>query len=514
MTVAPPDTTSDIDRMMIADDPHDAALIENCHPPRWTNPTPAGKYNLVVLGSGTAGLVSAMGAAGLGARVAIVERALTGGDCLNVGCVPSKGVIRAGRAAYDARESEEFGVRLSGAPAVDFGAAMERMRRLRSRISANDSVHRLKSAGVDVFLGHASFAGPDAVEVDGARLVFDRAVIATGGRAIELPIPGLAAAGYLTNETVFTLTSLPRRLAVIGAGPIGCELAQAFGRLGSLVTLVNDVDEIMPREDADAARIVRRQFEREGITIACGAKIERVERRGDERVLFLNRSGTASEVRCDAILVAVGRAPNIEGLGLEAAGVTASVHGVDVDDRLRTSNRRIYAAGDVCSRFKFTHAADAMARNVLANAFFFGRRRTSGLVIPWCTFTDPEVAHVGAYEKDARDAGHEVETLTHEFADNDRAILDGEEKGFARIHFDRKTSRILGGTIVARHAGEMIGQVTMAIATRQKVGVLSSIVAPYPTQAEALKRIGDAAMRRSLTPLVKRIFSAWFRWRR
>lgn len=500
--------------MMLVDDAHDKQLIENCHPPGWVNPTPAGKYNLVVVGAGTAGLVSAAGAAGLGAKVALIERNLMGGDCLNVGCVPSKGVIRAARAAYEARNGAQFGVQFTAQPNIGFAAAMERMRKLRAEISHHDSVERFTKLGIDVYLGNGRFVGPSAVEVDGKRLEFDRAVIATGARAAELPVPGLAEAGYLTNENIFTLTELPRRIAVIGAGPIGCELAQSFQRFGSEVTLLTDGAEILPKEERDAAACLRRQIEKDGVKIITGAKIQSAGiQNGSKRLSFVIADKTG-ELACDAILVSVGRTPNLEGLGLEAANVRYSTRGVDVDARMRTSNPRVFAAGDVCSRFKFTHAADAMARIVIANALFMARRKVTDLVIPWCTYTDPEIAHVGYYEKDARAAGFDVATITESLEHVDRAVLDGEAEGFARVHYEKKNGRILGGTIVARHAGEMIGELTLAITAKQGMSMLSSTIHSYPTQAEVLRKIGDAYMRTKLTPRVGMIFEKWLAWRR
>ncbi|HEU0175490.1 MAG TPA: mercuric reductase [Blastocatellia bacterium] len=504
-----------IEHMMLVDDAHDRRVIENCHPLDHVNPIPSGKYNLVAIGAGAAGLVSAGGAGVLGAKAAIIERALMGGDCLNVGCVPSKALIRAARAVYDLRMAKEFGAHLASEPEVNFAEAMERMRRLRARISPNDSVARFQNEfGVDVYLGDAGFVGPAEIEVDGKRLQFDRAVIATGGRPLELPIPGLKETGYFTNENVFKLTELPRRLAVIGGGAIGCELAQAFLRFGGQVTVINDVARILPGEDADAAAIIHRQFEREGMMIINQARITRVERRGSDKALVYSLNGEESEILCDAILSAAGRAPNVEGLNLEAAGVNYSRDGVIVDDYLRTSNPRIYAAGDVCSKFKFTHAADAMARVALRNALFFGRARMSAMVMPWVIYTDPEIAHAGLYEADARSAGFDVATITERFEDIDRAILDGEDEGFARVHYDRKTGKILGGTIVARHAGEMIGELTLAVTNGLKMGALSATIHPYPTQAEALRKIGDAYNRARLTPTVRKIFRKWFAWRR
>ena len=499
--------------MTLADDAHDKQLVENCHPPRWINPTPAKKYNLVVVGGGTAGLVSAAGAAGLGAKVALVERNLMGGDCLNVGCVPSKAVIRAARAAHEARGGAEFGVTFVAAPEIDFAAAMERMRRIRAEISSYDSVERFTKLGIDVFIGDGRFIGPSAVEVDGKRLDFRRAVITTGARPKEPPIPGLRGSGFYTNETIFTLTELPRRLAVLGAGPVGCELAQSFQRFGSEVILITEGAEILPKEDPDAAAILRRQIERDGVRIVTGAKVQRVETKDGAKLLSLTVGEKAVVMTCDAILVAVGRTPNLENLGLAEAGIRYTARGIGVDERLRTSNPRVFAAGDICSRYQFTHAADAMARIVIANSLFLARRKVTDLVIPWCTYTDPEIAHVGYYEKAARAAGLDVATISQPMSHVDRAILDGERDGFARVHYDRKTGKILGGTIVARHAGEMIGELTLAMVAKQNVGALSSTIHPYPTQVEALRKIGDAYMRTKLTPTVKKIFDKWLGWR-
>ena len=501
------------EQMTLADDDHDRHLIENCRAPGRTNPPPAKKYNLVVVGGGTAGLVSAAGAAGLGAKVALVERNLLGGDCLNVGCVPSKSILRAARAAHDAENSTQFGIALPGKPGIDFGAVMVRMRKLRADISRHDSVERFTKLGVDVFIGDGKFVGPNAIDVGGKVLRFSRAVIATGGRPKEPPIQGLREAGYYTNETIFTLTQLPRRLAVIGAGPIGCELAQAFQRFGSAVTLITDGGGILPKEDRDAAAALRRQLEKDGVTIITHGKVQGAQAKADEKQLALLINDKSKSIDCDAILVAVGRAPNVENLGLAEAGIGYSIGGVDVNERLRTTNSRVFAAGDVCSRYQFTHAADAMARIVIANALFLARREVTDLVIPWCTYTDPEIAHVGYYEKDAEVAGFVVETITEDLSHVDRAILDGETEGFARVHYDKKTGKILGGTIVARHAGEMIGELTLAITAKHKIGMLSSAIHPYPTQAETLRKIGDAYMRTKLTATVQVIFKKWLAWR-
>jgi pyruvate/2-oxoglutarate dehydrogenase complex dihydrolipoamide dehydrogenase (E3) component len=489
-------------------------LVENVHPPSWVNPRPADRYNLVVVGAGTAGLVTAAGAAGLGAKVALVERYLLGGDCLNVGCVPSKCMIRSSRVAWELREAARFGV-LAGDPTIDFGAVMARMRRIRAHISAHDSAARFRDLGVDVFLGDGRFTGPDTVAVGDTTLRFKRAVIATGARAAHPPVEGLAAAGFLTNETVFSLTERPRSLAVIGAGPIGCELAQTFRRLGSEVVLLHDCPHILNREDDDAAEIVQRGFVREGIRLVLDARLTRVAGGPDGKTIAFESRGARDEVRVAEILVGAGRAPNVIGLGLETVGVEYDEQrGVHVDDRLRTTNPSIYAAGDVCMSYKFTHTADATARVVIQNALFLGRKKVSTLTIPWCTYTDPEVAHVGIYEGEAAARGFAVATFTIPLAEVDRALTDGEEDGFVKVHVRKGSDTIVGATIVARHAGEMINELTLAIVRKVGLGALANVIHPYPTQAEAIRKAGDAYNRTRLTPSVRRLFTTWLRWTR
>jgi pyruvate/2-oxoglutarate dehydrogenase complex dihydrolipoamide dehydrogenase (E3) component len=493
-------------------DEHNQALLRHLHPEPYDNPTPNGRYNLVVIGAGTAGLVTAAGAAGLGAKVALVEKHLMGGDCLNVGCVPSKSLIRASRAAHEVRRAGEFGVQIPPGVRVDFAAVMERMRRLRAGISRNDSVQRYRSLGVDVYIGEGRFVGGDVVEVDGRRLHFARAVITSGARAAVPPMPGLSEVDFLTNENVFWLTELPRRLVVLGAGPIGCELGQAFRRFGSEVTIITQG--FLPKEEAATAEVVQASFGRDQISILSGAKVMSVAHRGADTVVTYERDGQRREAIADRILLGAGRAPNVEGLGLEAAGVEYSAHGVKVDDRLQTSNPHIYAAGDVCSRFQFTHAADALARIVIQNALFFGRKKMSALHIPWCTYTDPEVAHVGLNARDAQAAGIDVSTLTIELKDVDRAVLDGACSGFARAVCRKGSDRLVGVTIVAEHAGEMIGEAVLAMNHGIGLGSFANTIHPYPTQAEVLRKLGDAYNRTRLTPTVKRLFERLLAWRR
>src|SRR6516164_5194650 len=335
-------------------DEHNGRLVANVHPLDWVGPEPPARYNLVVIGAGTAGLVTAAGAAGLGARVALVERELLGGDCLNVGCVPSKALIRAARAAAQVRDAAKFGIHIPAGVRVDFAGVMDRMRRLRAGISAHDSAARFRGLGVDVYLGQGAFTGPNTVEVAGQTLRFRRAVIATGARADRPAIPGLAEAGFLTNEAVFSLTELPPRLAVIGAGPIGCELSQAFARFGSRVHLLGNHPQILPREDQGAAEQVAKALRRDGVELTLSCQISRVEKRGHEKVVHVACGAGQREIVVDAILVGAGRVPNVDGLDLDAAGVRYErKEGVWVNDRLRT-NPSIFAAGDICSRFKFT----------------------------------------------------------------------------------------------------------------------------------------------------------------
>jgi len=498
-------------------DTYNEALVANVRPPDWVNPEPQPRYHLVVIGGGTAGLVSAAGAAGLGAKVALVERHLLGGDCLNVGCVPSKAIIRSSRVYADLRDAALFGLKIPGAAEVDFAAVMERMRRLRAQISPHDSAARFRDLGVDVFLGEARFSGPDSVEVGGKALRFRKAVIATGGRAVRPSVPGLPEAGYLTNETVFSLTERPERLLVMGGGPLGCEFAQAFQRLGCRVTLLHKYPRIMNKEDADAAELIQQTFQKEGIALILNARPLQVTKTDHGKLVQYESEGRQGEIEVDEILIGAGRAPNVEGLNLEAAGVNYEAgkgRGVIVNDRLQTTNPHIFAAGDICLPYQFTHLADFSARLVIQNALFFGRKKLSALTIPWCTYTDPEVAHVGLNEAEAEKKGIPITTFIKPLREVDRAIVDGEEEGFVKIHVKKGADKILGATIVARHAGEMISEVTAAMVGNIGLGTLAAVIHPYPTQAEAIRQTGDLYNRTRLTPLVKWLFARFLAWRR
>ncbi len=491
-------------------DEHNAKLLDNVHPKEWRDPEPKSSYNLVVIGAGAGGLVSSAAAAGVGGQVALIESHLLGGDCLNVGCVPSKALLRCAKAAASVRDAHEFGVRIDGDVSVDFEFVMERMRKLRAAISPVDSAQRYSSQlGVDVFQGRAVFTAKNSVEVNGKALKFTKAVIATGGTAAIPNIPGLKESRYLTNNSIFNLTELPKRLGVIGAGPIGLELAQAFQRFGSEVTVFSRSEKIMPKEDPEAVEIVKRSMHKDGVKFAFNASYKKVEgSRTDEPVkVVIDQKGEEKTLEFDGLLIATGRKPAVNGLGLEEAGVDFDARkGVLVNEKLQTTNPDIFAVGDVASKYQFTHMADFMARLVIKNALFFGRDKVSDLLVPWATYTDPEVAHVGLYEKDLEERDIPFTTFKREFSHVDRAIVDGEEDGYVKIHVAKGKGEILGATIVGSHAGDMISEISVAMQSGMGLGSLASVIHPYPTAAEAIRQCGDAYNRERLTPTIKSIF--------
>lgn len=507
----PNDWPSDIP--LLPFDNANARLLRTVAPKGFMAPVPKDRYHLVVIGAGTAGLVSAAIAAGLGARVALIERHMFGGDCLNFGCVPSKAVIRAARAWHDARTAA---ARFGGPRMTDdgeFATVMARMRGLRADISPVDGVERFRSLGIDVFLGDAAFTAPDAITVNDTVLRFRRAVIATGARAARPPIPGLADTPYDTNESIFSLTERPTRLVVIGGGPIGAELAQSFARFGSAVTLVHADAHVLPRDDADAAAVVSASLQADGVRLVHKASVERVLHDGRQFRVHLSGHGAPPVLEADRVLVATGRTPNVDGLGLDVAGIRFTPKGVTVDDRLRTSNTRVYAIGDVSSALQFTHVADAQARLVVANALFFGigGGRASALVIPRVTYTDPEVAHVGMTVEEAAAQRLRIDTIQVKLEDNDRARLDDEPHGFLKVHLAAGTDRMVGATLVAAHAGEMIGEMAIAITNRLGLGAVGKTIHAYPTQAEVFRRAADAWRKRAFTSRARQFFALWFR---
>lgn len=516
-------------------DEHNLKLLDNVHPAEWEDPKESpGVYHLVVIGAGAGGLITAGGAAGVGAKVALIEANSLGGDCLNVGCVPSKALIHAANLAHTLRNKEaleESGISITGGEAninVDFAKTMERLRRIRAGISEHDSAERYtKKLGVDVYIGYGKFTSEKTVVVNGKTLEFKRAVVATGGYPSLIPMDGLkelymqaenAKSGdvrpaVMTNETVFNLTALPARMGVIGTGVIGMELAQAMQRLGSQVTVFGRSGAVLPKEDTDLADVVKNQMLKDGVEFLLDVdKYNSVSMTGNvsenghpELSMKISlKNGEEREFLCDALLIAAGRKPNVTGMDLEKANIKYdSKLGLTVNDQLQTTNPKVYGVGDCCSAYKFTHAADFMARMVIRNALFLGRARFSSLLIPYATFTAPEIAHVGLYESDLRERGIAFKTFEKRFEDNDRAICDSETDGLVRIHVEEKSDRIVGASIVGAGAGNMISEITLAMQSGTGLGKLAAVIHPYPTTAEAIRQTGDLYNRERLTPTTK-----------
>ena len=472
---------------------YDVAWRELTCPAGYRNPEPKARYHVVVVGAGTAGLITAIGAAGLGARVALIEREAMGGDCLNVGCVPSKALL-------------EFTRRAAGA--ADFDDAFTWLRKVRAEISEHDSVERYTQNGVDVFLGSAHLLDDTTVQVGDQRLNARRIVLATGARAAIPPIPGLAECEPLTNETLFDLREAPASLAILGAGAVGCEMAQAFVRLGVEIQLFEMADRVLPLEEPEASAVIAQALQRNGVTLHLNAPVSKISRH-DSKVTVHSPD---VQVTVDKILVAAGRRANIEDLNLDVVGVDTAAGLVKVDRRLRTSNPRIYAAGDVCSRAQFTHNADAQARVVVQNALFAPTASTDSLIIPHCTYTDPEVAHVGQSKAELRQESVGFNVYRVAFGDLDRGRTQGDTEGFVEVLTAKGGDQILGATIVGHDAGEQIAGLCIAMSHHIGLGGLGKAVLPYPTRAEYLRRLADAYNRTRLTPTTKRIMAQWFRW--
>ena len=468
-------------------------------------PEPASRYHLVVIGAGPAGLVTAIAAAGLGAKVALVERSAMGGDCLNAGCVPSKSLLEFTRDSASADD----------ASADDFDAAFARLRRVRASIAEHDSVERYTAAGVDVFLGSAKFADQETVLVGHIRLRTRRTVIATGSRPVLPPIDGLAESRALTNETLFDLKHRPRRLAIIGGGPVGCEMAQAFARLGVEVALVESAERLLPRESPDASDAVERALRACGVRVEVETTVASVARRGAVVSLAVEGRSGGAELQADELLVATGRRANTDELNLVAVGVeTDSAGRIVVDRRLRTANHRIYAAGDVCSEMQLTHNADAHARIVVQNALFVPSARADTLIVPRCTYTDPEVAQIGPLRHELDAAGTRYDTYRTAFGDLDRGRTQNDTDGFAEVLTEAGGGRILAATIVGRDAGEQIACIAIAMKNDIALPALGAAILPYPTRAEYVRKLADQYNRKRLTPLAKRTIGAWLRARK
>ena len=442
--------------------------------------------DICVIGGGSGGLTVAAGASQMGARVVLVEKGKMGGDCLNYGCVPSKALIAAAHAAHAIRRSGRFGI-AAGALAVDFGGVHDHVHGVIGAIAPNDSVERFQGLGVTVLQAAARFTGPDEIEAGGTRVRARYFVVATGSSAGVPPIPGIETVPYLTNETVFDLTEGPAHLIVIGGGPIGCELAQAYRRLGAKVTVL-EMFAILGKDDPEVTEVVKRRLRAEGIELREGVKILRVAPDGDGIAVDVEQAGAVEHISGSHLLVAAGRTANVEGLGLEAAGVRYSKKGVEVDARLRSTNKRVFAIGDAAGGFQFTHMANYHAGIVIRNALFKLPAKADYRAVPWVTYTDPEIAHVGMTEAQAKAAGGSIRVLRFALHDSDRAQAERETEGLIKVVTDKR-GRVLGASIAATRAGELLMPWILAVDRKLKVGAIAGLIAPYPTLSEITKRV-------------------------
>ncbi len=473
--------------------PHGTLLLRRVRPADWKNPEPLACYDLVILGAGPAGLAAAESAARRGFSVALVEKGFIGGNSLNSGSVPSKAVIRTARVYTAMKEAEELGAPPRGDAVPEFGAVMTRMREIRARIAEYQSVDRLAAIGVHVFFGEARFSARDTLMAGEKSLRFKKSLIATGARPRASNIPGLDQIGYCTSDNIFELTALPRRLAVIGGGPLGCELAQAFCRLGSHVTIVQDQPKFLPGEERDAAELLSWSMAKDGVEIHLNTTVVGARNGGGSKILETVNDEVRSFVEADEVLLSIGRVPNVENLGLDVANVErTSDDGIKVDDFLCTTNPNVYAAGDVCMPYKFTNAARASALIAVQNALASGRKRHSALAIPWCTFCDPEIAHVGLRVREARQRSIPVKSFTIMMQDVDRAITDGQDVGYLKIHIEDGTDRILGATVVSSRASELVNELAVILNAGIGMTKLAEIVHTYPAESGAIMMAAQA----------------------
>lgn len=475
-------------------DKHNVKLLNNVAPKSWINPE-ASHFQLVVIGAGAGGLISTIQATALDLKVAIIEENIFGGDCLNFGCVPSKALLKCSKLIQNLNKAKDFGIH-ANITSINFPAIMERMRKLRSDISKADSFERYSGFGASVFKGRAKFVSDTSVEIDSLQestkrvLTFEKCIIATGTHPFIPPILGLREVPYLTNSTLFNLEVLPKAFGILGAGPIGMEMAQAFNSFGSKVFVFEISDRILKREDSDASNVLLEFMEQDGVEIFVKTKVISCEKVGNQIKITYERDNHTGTVLLDQLLVATGRIPNIERLNLAAASVTFLEGGGIVNDNLQTSNRNIFAVGDVCCNYQFTHYADATAKVAFRNAMFpFSNLKASNLVVPWCTYTNPEVAHVGSHEHDLLTEKKKFRVFKKFLEHNDRVILDSSRsnKGFVKLIVDQKTDKILGCTIVSENAGDLISEVTTAIANDVGAKALSAVIHPYPTTADSIR---------------------------
>jgi pyruvate/2-oxoglutarate dehydrogenase complex dihydrolipoamide dehydrogenase (E3) component len=472
-----------------------------------------GIYNVVVIGAGTAGLVTAAGTAGLGGRVALIERNKMGGDCLNFGCVPSKALISSARLIDKMRRAEDWGLRKTE-PQFEFNEIFGRMRARRAQIAPNDSQERFESLGVDVFRGDAKFFSPHTVHIDNQTLRAKNLVIATGTRTAIPKIEGLESVPYFTNETIFDeMNSKPESLIVLGGGPIGCELGQTFNRLGVRTTIVQRGPRLLPREDVDVSEFLEKRLKDEGVSVTTNAEAKSVRRdNGEINMSILGKdSGGEIKLGASALLVCSGRRPNIENLGLDVAGVNTNDRGVIVNAYLQTSQPHIYAAGDIAGPFLFTHMADVQARLVVRNIlmpFQILRQKIDYAVVPWCTYVDPEIATVGLNEAAAKKENISYDLIVQKLQDVDRAVVESEDIGFVKVLVAKGTDKILGATLVCENAGDLLHEFVLAMKYGIGLGKISATTHAYPTFAELARKVGDKYNKTRLTPAARKVF-AW-----
>ncbi|WDR02848.1 FAD-dependent oxidoreductase [Devosia algicola] len=476
-----------------------------------TSHAPTIECDLCIIGGGSAGLTAAAGAAQLGAKVVLIESGEMGGDCLNTGCVPSKSLIAAAHMAHGFTAGLKMGVGEGIAPRIDFQAVHDHIHGVIGQIAPHDSVERFESLGVQVLKERAKFTGPDELVAGPHTVKARRFVVATGSRAVVPPVPGLREMEPLTNETVFDITEQPEHLLIVGGGPIGLEMAQAFMRLGSKVTVV-DVAEILPRDEPEAATLARKLLQDDGITLFENAKLVDPKRTASGIVASVEVNGDKHELAASQILVAAGRAANVNDIGLDAAGVDFSPKGINVDRRLRTSNRKIFAIGDVAGGPQFTHIAGYHAGIVIRNALFGLPAKVDYAALPWVTYLDPEIAHVGLVESEARKQHEDVQTLVEHFAENDRAQTEKRVEGFIKLVLTNR-GKVVGATIVAPHAGELIGLWGLVISGKLSLSAVAGMIAPYPTMAEISKRAAGSYYKPKLfSPLTQNFVKLIQRW--
>ncbi len=473
-------------------------------------------YDLAVIGAGTGGLVTSAGAASLGAKVALIEKDKLGGECLYTGCVPSKALIESAKLLARMRRAHELGLH-PAEPSFDFTEVMERMRRVIAQVGKHDSPERFESLGVNVHQGEACFLSPHEIQLDAKKITTRKAVVAAGSRTAVPPIEGLEEAGFLDHVTAFQLTRLPRSVVVLGGGPIGLEFAQVFARFGVQVIVLEVAGQLLPREDPEIGQLMEEFLTAEGVEVHSCTRAFRVEKTGTGKrihgecvISTHDHFKQPCHFDVEEIFIATGRRPNVEGLDLEKAEVESNRQGVIVDNALRTTAKNIWAVGDITGKYLFTHVAEYQGRLVVGNALFPFRRQADYRVVPWTTFTDPEVARVGLTEAEAREKHGDVRVYRYPFGDLDRAITDGEAKGFAKVVCTPK-GQILGAHLIGPHAGDLIQELVLAMKAGIKIQSISQTIHSYPTLTEVVRRTADVYYREKLFSgklpgILKRVF--------